>query len=286
MAIKIDAPEPDSPEARLLSREKRAFWRLTAWGAGAAIALAVLAFTTQTQGGSERLALAIAGATPQSVDIAALERRVAEKDAETKMLETQIRAVVADRDRLGARMASLEHSVDDVTGSIKRQAAISAAVTEATAEVKAASAPVVQGPTTVRTEKFTAPPPPAIAAPQAAAPVAEPVPLPPVRVAAAPAREPATEAPRKPEFGVDLGGAHNMDVLNARWMAVKANFGPLLNGLYPLAAHDYRQGNTDFRLLVGPVANPAAAMALCARFAAARVTCRTAKFDGERMAQR
>jgi len=285
MAIKIDAPEPDSPESRLLRREKRAFWRLTAWGAGAAIALAGLAFTTQTQGGSERLALAIAGASPQSVDIAALERRVAEKDAETKMLETQIRAVVADRDRLGARMASLEHSLDDVTGSIKRQAVISQALADATAEVKAASAPVVQGPTSVRTEKFTAPPP-AIAAPQAAAPVAEPVPLPPVRVATAQPNEPPADAPRKPEFGVDLGGAHNMEVLNARWTAVKANFGPLLSGLYPLAARDHRPGSTEFRLLVGPVANPAAAMALCARFAAARVTCRTAKFDGERMAQR
>jgi len=285
MASSIEAPEPDSPEARLLRREKRAFWRLTAWGAGAAVALSALAFTTQTKGGSERLALAIAGASPQTVDMAALERRVAEKDAETKMLETQIRAVVADRDRLGARMASLEHSLDDVTGSIKRQAAITAAVTEATAEVKAATAPVAQGPTAVRTEKFTAPPP-AIAAPQAAAPVAEPVPLPPVRVAAAQPNEPAADAPRKPEFGVDLGGAHNMEVLNARWAAVKANFGPLLNGLYPLASHDQRPGSTEFRLLVGPVANPAAAMALCTRFAAARVTCRTAKFDGERMAQR
>ena len=105
-------------------------------------------------------------------------------------------------------------------------------------------------------------------------------------MATAPASRGAAEPPRKPEFGIDLGGASNMDVLNARWTAVKANFGPLLTGLHPLAAHDSRPGSTGFRLLVGPVANPAAAMQLCARFAAARVTCRTAKFDGEQMAQR
>ena len=65
-----------------------------------------------------------------------------------------------------------------------------------------------------------------------------------------------------------------------------AAFGSLLTGLRPLAGHNPRPGNTGFRLLVGPVANPAAAMQLCTRFTAARVTCRTAKFDGEQLAQR
>ena len=77
-----------------------------------------------------------------------------------------------------------------------------------------------------------------------------------------------------------------MEILNARWAAVKANFGPLLNGLYALSAHDRRPGSTDLRLLAGPVANPAAANALCAKFAAVRVTCRTVKFEGERLVQR
>jgi hypothetical protein len=291
MAIKIDPPEPDSPDARILRREKRAFWRLTAWGGAAALSLAALGVTLQTEAGSERLALAFAGAAPRSIDVAALEERVLEKDAETKALEIQMRAVVADRDRLGTRIASLEHSLDDVTGSIKRQAAANAAVTppattaSVTADAKIAP-PAAPGPNVVRTEKFTPPPPPAIAAPQAAAPAAEPVPMPPTRVASAPTAEPAADAPHKNEFGVDLGGAHDVDILNARWAAVKANFGPLLNGLYPLATHDRRPGSTDLRLLAGPVANPAAANALCAKFAAVRVTCRTVKFDGERLVQR
>jgi cell pole-organizing protein PopZ len=245
--------------------------------------------TLQTEAGSERLALAFAGAAPRSIDVAALEQRVLEKDAETKALEIQMRAVVADRDRLGTRIASLEHSLDDVTGSIKRQAAATAAVAPpaTTATVTPDAAPAAQPrPNVVRTEKITPPPPPAIAAPQAAAPAAEPVPMPPTRVASASAAEPAADAQHKNEFGVDLGGARDMDILNARWAAVKANFGQLLNGLYPLAAHDRRPGSTDLRLLAGPVANPAAANALCAKFAAFRITCRTVKFDGERMVQR
>ena len=65
-----------------------------------------------------------------------------------------------------------------------------------------------------------------------------------------------------------------------------AAFGPLLTGLRPLAGHEPRLGITGFRLLVGPVANPPAAMQLCSRFTAARVTCRTAKFICEQFAQR
>jgi len=66
---------------------------------------------------------------------------------------------------------------------------------------------------------------------------------------------------------------------------VKANFGPLLTGLHPLAARVRRPGATDVRLLVGPLPSVAAATQLCTRFAAARVTCRPVKFDGQRLAQ-
>jgi hypothetical protein len=121
---------------------------------------------------------------------------------------------------------------------------------------------------------------------QTATPAAEPVPLPPVRVAAAPASDPTAEPPRKPELGIDIGGAPNMAVLSARWAAVKANFGPLLTGLHPLAAHNPRPGATDVRLVVGPLPNAAAAAQLCTRFIAARVNCRSAKFDGETLALR
>ncbi len=67
---------------------------------------------------------------------------------------------------------------------------------------------------------------------------------------------------------------------------MKENFGPLLTGLHRLAAHVHRQGAADLRLLVGPLHTITAAAQLCARFKAARVTCRPVKFEGEQLAQR
>jgi len=259
MAIEIAPPILELAEGHKRRRNMRGLWRLSAWGCAAAIALAVLAITTQTEGGSQRLALALAPASspPLSVELAELKRLTLEKDAETKRLEAQVITLAADRDRVTARLTTLERSLEDMTGSIKRQAALAAP----------ALLPLAM---------------PAIANVAAL----DPVPIPPIRMATAPASEGAPEQPAKSEFAIDLGGASTMDVLGTRWTAVKANFGPLLAGMRPLAGHDPRPGNTGFRLLVGPVANPAAAMQLCARFAAARVTCRTAKFDGEQLAQR
>ena len=82
-------------------------------------------------------------------------------------------------------------------------------------------------------------------------------------------------------IGIDLGGAPNMEVLRERWAAVKANFGPLLTGLHPLAARDRKPGSTELRLVVGPMPNLAAAQA------SLRPLCRrprhlsAAKFDGD-----
>jgi hypothetical protein len=274
MAIEIAPPILDLAEGRKRRRDMRALWRSSAWGCAAAVALAALAITTQTEGGSERLATALAPANPPvlAADMAELKRRALQRDAETKRLEIPVATLAADRDRLVTQLSRLERSLDDMTGSIKRQAAV-APPSPSTLAMPAATA-------------AAAPAPPAPPPAQSGTPATEPVPLPPVRMAAAPANEAATEPQAKLEFGIDLGGASTLDVLGARWSAVKANFGPLLTGLHPLAAHDNRPGSTAYRLVVGPVANPAAAMQLCVRFAAARVTCRATKFDGEQLAQR
>jgi hypothetical protein len=302
MAIETAPPEGDMPEPRRRRRNRSTLWRLCAWGGSATIALVAVALTTQTESGYERLQLALAQKDPsaRAVRTAVVTPRVAENDAETQRLQAQIRTLAADRDRLTARIASLEHSLDDITGSIKRQAELAAAppapstplpTPQAAAQPPApaiapvALAPPVIAPLATPPSADAVAPWPQASSPQAATPAPDPVPLPPVRMAATAASEPAGEPPRKPEIGIDLGGAPNLAVLTARWAAVKANFGPLLTGLHPLAAHAQRPGATDYRLVVGPLPNAAAAAHLCARFAAARVTCRPAKFDGQRIAQ-
>ncbi|MBI3703685.1 MAG: hypothetical protein HY244_07545 [Rhizobiales bacterium] len=309
MATAIAPPEPDLSNIRKLLGNRYPLWRLFGWGSAAAIALTCLVITTQTPSGSERLQLAFAPSQPseQAVAAAQMPTRVIGIDKETVRLEAQLRVLAADRDRLAARLALIERNLDDMTGSIKRQAAQETATpaakppipsTPATTQLAAAPAsqPAIAQPPAMFSLPIIAPlslpapiynpaPWPGTPAQEAMTPVLEHVPPPPIRMAAAPASEQAAETPRKPEIGVDLGGAPNMEVLNMRWVAVKANYGPLLSGLHPLAARVHRPGASDVRLLVGPLPTVTAANQLCARFAAARVTCRAVKFDGQPLPQ-
>jgi hypothetical protein len=136
-------------------------------------------------------------------------------------------------------------------------------------------------------EPMAFPPGPHAAAALAPAPF-EPVlvPLPPVRIAAAQPSETAVPAePVRPEIGIDLGGGATLEALRAHWAAVKANFGPLLVGLHPLAApRKLHSGAINYRLIAGPVQDVVAATRLCARFAGGRAVCRPARFDGEQLA--
>ena len=109
-------------------------------------------------------------------------------------------------------------------------------------------------------------------------------PLPPVRVAAATPSEPAP--PPKPEYGIDLGSAASLEALRVHWASVKANYGPLLVGLRPLAAaHPRRPSGVIYRLVAGPLPNMADAAQLCARFPPTRTGCRPAKFSGAQLAE-
>ena len=308
MANEIKPPGPDLSNIRKFLGKRYPLWRLCGWGSAATIALASLAITTQTESGSKRLHLAFApeSAPERAVAAADVPPRVIGIDKETLRLEAQLRVLAADRDRLTARIALLERNLDDVTGSIKRQSAQEAVVPAAKPSVPSAPATTQQA-AAPASQPAAAPPPARIEVPmiaplampahtesaapwpttpaqQAATPLPEPVSLPPTRIASVPASEPTAEPPRKPEIGIDLGGAPSIEVLNLRWVAVKANFGPLLTGLHPLAGRVQRPRATDVRLLIGPLPNITAANQLCAHFAAARVTCRPAKFDGQRLA--
>src|ERR1019366_2758197 len=224
MAIKNAPPEPDLPNIHKPLRT-RPLWRLFGWGSAAAIALAAVALTSQTEAGGKRLQLALAYTSEPGRAVAQIPPRAAEAEAETKRLAAQVRELAADRERLTARIALLERNLADMTGSIKKQS-------EQLAAARAANTPppVPSAPATT----------PAVvaAAPPAAETKTEAVPLPPVRVAAAPASEPAPEPlpPAKLEYGIDLGGAASIEVLRIRWAAMKANYGPLLAGLHPLAS--------------------------------------------------
>jgi hypothetical protein len=245
---------------------------LCGWGAATALALSALAITSQTQTATDRLRAIFAVREPSAV--AQMPPRLAQLELETQMLIEQVRALNAERDRLAGRIALLESSVDDMTGTIKRQAAATAAALAARTAPPASQPPVGN-------------PAPAVAAPEVKADpvVTASVPLPPGRASAAQASA-GSETPATNEFGLELGSASTLDGVQLRWITVKASFGPLLSNLHPLAAPERRPGKTGYRLIVGPLPNSPAATGLCAHFNAAHTPCRAVKFEGEQIAQR
>jgi hypothetical protein len=260
--------------------------------------LIAVVLTGQTEAGSRRLRLAFDDGAEPAAAVAALPR-AAESSAETRRLVGQVRELTADRDRLNARIATLEHHLEDMTGSIKQQGDQIAAVR------------TVQPPPALSQPEMTLAPPartklPALMAPGAAQaelpwfmsmrtpqvvepPVppqrteAEAVPLPPVRVALA--NEAAEPAPGKGEFAIDLGGGASLETLRALWTSLRTNHGPLLAGLQPLIAqHPKQPSGVTYRLVAGPLANAEEAARLCARFPASRTGCHPTKFSGAQLA--
>jgi hypothetical protein len=268
MASEVVPQKPETIETRARF-DLRALWRLTVWGSAAAVALAAAVFASQTENGSLRVeALASADLPARPVATVKIPPQ-REQEWEVARLETQLRTLTADRDRLAERVAGLEHNIEDITGSIKRQGA------PPVGPASAAAAPVISPPGTIVAKQAEAAPPDAAAPAAAAEPQQDAVPLPPVRVAALPAEPP------KLEFGVALASSSNLDVLHMQWSALKANFGPLLAGLRPVAAREQRGTVTHYRLVLGPLPNAAAATKLCAHLTAAHAPCHTGKFTGD-----
>ena len=255
-----------------------------------AVALTALAIASQTETASERLRRIFA--MNESSAIARMPPRVAQLETETQRLAAQVRALITDRDRLAGRIALLESSIDDMTGAIKKQAvatatALAARVPPPTPGAPATASPAPSNPPAANvaiaaTETLASA---ALPAPKADRAPPQAIPLPPARIATVSITGPDPPAAKQDDFGLDLGGGATIDAVRQRWSTVKANFGPLLSGMHPLAAHDQRPGAPGYRLVVGPLPNSVAAAGLCAHFSAARTACRAVKFDGEQIAQ-
>lgn len=290
MAIEQTPKEPDLRAPRRRGRELNSLLWLCGWGAFTAVALTALAIASQTETAGERFRHIFA--INESSAIARMPPRVAQLETETQRLAAQVRALTTDRDRLAGRIALLESNIDDMTGAIKKQAAATATALAAKVPPPTPGAPATAPPassnppganvTIAAAETLASAAPPA---PKADRAPPQAVPLPPARVATVSITGPDPPAARQDDFGLDLGGGASIDAVRQRWSTVKANFGPLLSGMHPLAAHDRRPGATGYRLVVGPLPNSVAASGLCAHFSAARTACRAVKFDGEQITQ-
>ncbi len=197
--------------------------RSGALSAAAALTLAVVAGYSDTgsrrvDGGRCSADRHAGGSARQRPQAAQPARVVRNRGARRRRLTETVRALAADRDRLVARIATLERSLEDVTGSIKQQAAAAAAPAAPAAAERCAGPPNRQSkrlpltppPQTSRSRRAPAAAPPAAPQPASADRAA------PGRTAPAPLhRQPSSAATG--EFGVDIGGALNFDGLRALW---------------------------------------------------------------------
>jgi len=129
----------------------RALLRLATWGcvAAAALTLAVLAATVGPKHqtfASQTAASQIPAATVQ------LTTRQTEPDKATRHLTETVSGLSADRDRLAARIATIERNLEDVTGSIKQQAAFPAASPPAATQTSVHTPTVAPTPASVPTQ--------------------------------------------------------------------------------------------------------------------------------------
>jgi hypothetical protein len=283
MAIEI-APNGPEVDERF---DMRAFWRLAGWGAVAAFALILVAIVSVSDAGSQRLA---ASAKPTELPVRPVTTIAVppmQDSGETKRLAGQVRELAADRNQMSARIESLEHQLDDLTGSIKRLADLPPVTAPPPAPKTAsanapASASATHSPLAMPALGDATPWPvqpklrennePETTEEQAAA--QQPVPVPPERVA-------VVSEPPQPEFGIALAGASSIEVARLQWAAVKANFGSMISSLQPRAMTERRGSATHYRLVAGPLPTLTAATRLCARIVAAYAICQPVKYSGE-----
>lgn len=249
------------------------FGRFLLWAGLAALAVGSVVWTAQTQTGTERLANMFdrnaTVAAPRAVTTVPIVRP-SDAEVEQRRLAETVRALAADRDRLAARLETLERNVE-VTGSVP------------TAPARTDGAPVGLAP-------------PLIAGwmpgtlPSAAGILMAPViPAPSQNgggAALAATEQGAESTATRTEFAVDIGGDPSLDGLRARWTSLKASHAGLFDGLRPLVAIREGGKGVELRLVVGPLANAVAAARLCATLSVAGQTCQPTIFDGQRLALR
>ncbi len=121
LADSFATDEPSGWMTRLLADEEeldgRAKWRLAFWAAGSLGALVIAILASQASIERRRDQVAAADLARQSQQI---QRLAKESQHEATRLAAAIDTLNADRDRLYARLGSLEQGLDSVTGSIAK----------------------------------------------------------------------------------------------------------------------------------------------------------------------
>jgi hypothetical protein len=257
--VKETPPRKTAGPKAFTLRKLRSF---TVWIVSASAALALAVLSGRTQVGSERLmAMFHGGANGGS-----RTQQVASKfDAETvtRQLADAVRVLASNDEQLRNRVATVEHDLDDVTGSIRQVAAVNEARrTEEGPSLAATAALTVSAPVKLD----NAPPPPGFD----------------------PAENAAPTGPPPTQYGVDIGSGLTLQALRARWQTLRAAHPALLEGMEPIVSvKETPRGNkVELRLVVGPLTQAGAATQLCSALNIFGMFCQPTVYDGQHLAQR
>jgi hypothetical protein len=231
--------------------------RLAIWGGTAVGALLLAVISSRSEVGAQRLAVVFYGGRPQAA-------QAFDAETETRRLSDAVRGLTADSDQIKTRLASVEHDMDDVTGSISKEIETangtrrfddgpSVAATAAVSASMAASTARSLGAVTAR----------------------------PVAIASAdPNGSPQTE------YGVDVGSGLTIQALRIRWEVLRVAHPELFEDLQPIVSvKEIPRGNrVELRLVAGPFAQPGAATQLCSALTAFSLFCQPTIYDGQHLA--
>ena len=226
----------------------RGLWRLVMWGTAATTCMLIAVLASRGVVGAQRAAVAVATINKGTTMAQPAPAPPAfDAQAETKRLSDAVRELASANDELKARIGMVEHSMDDVTGSIAQQ------------QTQATAVPPVPWPDPGAAEPTT---PAAIAA----------------------VMTPALPLPM--EYGADLGGAVSMPALRARWAGIRSAHPHLFEGLAPTVALSQQSppNRPELRLVVGPLASADAAARLCASLGRSHISCQPTIFAGQHLA--
>lgn len=279
----------------------RELWRICAWGVSAAVSLIVAVYAGSTDAGFDRARYAAQQLREVVAPTGAQAARPLDANEGRRLADT-VRVLAADRERLLARIAALEHNVDDMTGSISRFEKTVWTPAVPVEPLQAVAPPPAPPPVAMTPPQTVAPArPPVVATPQ---PQAQPQPMaagrpaeeftsslsgpdatslepvsPPVPAAA------STTTVTKRQFGLDLGGSASEEAARASWSAAVRRHGTLLQGLRPVVVpREHPRGGTEYRLVAGPINDASKAARFCAAITAMGGLCQPAMYDGQRVA--
>lgn len=290
--VKLDGLTDEAP--------RRGLSALMVWTGVALFLVGAAVLGARSETGSQRIAKLLAPTPPPVQQARAEPQRPASSDTlllyETRRLADQVRVLNAEREALAERLASVERSVGDVTASIPRTEATRAEPPRIE-PARPDPAPPQRAVRVIPTAPPVADPPPVVTAAPATAPVPTPSPAAAQGVQSpSSAQAPATQGPEaqdstaiRTEFGVDLAGEQSIEALRSRWQQLRAQHGPVLEGLRPIVAiqDGARPGAAvELRLVAGPLSNANAAARLCATLSLAGLNCKPTVFDGQRLALR